>query len=266
MESEEPVETTPLSELQETFPATIRIAGIKIRDRGEIKKMGVGSTSLRVGDRVMLQVERDLTYGVVYQEPYPTPFIPPMRVMTSILRPATEAEGAAIAQHQRISREGMVYCRERAAALGLDMKMVEVYCSFRKRETTFVYTSEERIDFRQLVRDLARRFGGRIEMRHIGAREEARRLGGVDSCGLTLCCAAFLTDFRPVSVRKARGPDMTLNDSRLIGLCGRLKCCLMFEAQQEAAAKSGSSPPQLLINPTRQAEPSAVSHQQSARS
>jgi cell fate regulator YaaT (PSP1 superfamily) len=160
----------------------------------------------------------------------------------------------------------MVYCRERAAALGLDMKMVEVYCSFRKRETTFVYTSEERIDFRQLVRDLARRFGGRIEMRHIGAREEARRLGGVDSCGLTLCCAAFLTDFRPVSVRKARGPDMTLNDSRLIGLCGRLKCCLMFEAQQEAAAKSGSSPPQLLINPTRQAEPSAVSHQQSARS
>jgi cell fate regulator YaaT (PSP1 superfamily) len=248
------VELTPLSELQETFPATIRIAGIKIRDRGEVKKMGVGAASLCVGDRVMLEVERDLTYGVVYQEPYPTPFIPPMRVMTSILRPATEAEEAAIAQHQRIAREGMAYCRERAAALGLDMKMVEVYCSFRKRETTFVYTSEERVDFRQLVRDLARRFGGRIEMRHIGVRDEARRLGGVDSCGLTLCCAAFLTDFRPVSARKARGSDTTLSDSRLIGLCGRLKCCLMFEAQQEASAKAGGPPPRPLINPTRSTE------------
>lgn len=256
-----------LLELQETFPATIRIAGIKIRDRGEVKKMGVGEATLRAGDRVMLEVDRDLTYGVVYQEPYPTPFIPPMRVMTSILRPATEAETAVIARHQRISQEGMAYCRERAAALGLDLKMVEVCCSFRKRETTFVYTSEERIDFRQLVRDLARRFGGRIEMRHIGVREEAKRLGGVDSCGLTLCCTAFLTDFRPVSVRKARGYDVTANESRLIGLCGRLKCCLMFESQQEAAASADSgSPTQPLINPTRPTGPSAVTHQRSAKS
>lgn len=246
-----------LPELQDTCPATIRIAGIKIRDRGEIKKMEAGDTALRVGDRVMLELERDLTFGVVCQEPYPMPFIPPMRVMTSILRPATEAETAVIARHQRIAREGMAYCRERAAALGLDLKMVEVCCSFRKRETTFVYTSEERIDFRQLVRDLARRFGGRIEMRHIGVREEAKRLGGVDSCGLTLCCTAFLTDFRPVNVRKARGYDVTANENRLIGLCGRLKCCLMFESQQEAA---GAGPhPAPLLNPTRPSQPPAIS-------
>jgi len=257
----------PLSELQETFPATIRIAGIKIRDRGEVKKMGVGAASLRVGDRVMLEVERDLTYGVVYQEPYPTPFIPPMRVMTSILRPATEAEAAAIVQHQRTAREGMTYCRERAGALGLDMKLVEVYCSFRRRETTFVYTSEERIDFRQLVRDLARHFGGRIEMRHIGARDEARRLGGVDSCGLTLCCAAFLSDFRPVNVRKARSYDPSASESRLIGLCGRLKCCLMFEEMGGGASAAGQPPrPPALITPSRPTGTSAGGHQQSAGS
>lgn len=165
----------PLSELQETFPATIRIAGIKIRDRGEVKKMGVGAASLRIGDRVMLEVERDLTYGVVYQEPYSTPFIPPMRVMTSILRPATEAETAAIVQHQRTAREGMTHCRERAGALGLDMKLVEVYCSFRRRETTFVYTSEERIDFRQLVRILpaASAAGSRCDTSGSGRRRDA---------------------------------------------------------------------------------------------
>jgi cell fate regulator YaaT (PSP1 superfamily) len=243
-----------LPQYETPHPATVRIAGIKVRDRGEVKKMGVGEAALRVGDRVMLEVERDLTYGVVYQAPYPTPFIPPMRVMTSILRPATEAETAVIARHQRIAREGMAYCQERAAVLRLDMKMVEVYGSFRRRETTFVYTSEERIDFRQLVRDLARRFGGRIEMRHIGAREEARRLGGVDSCGLTLCCAAFLTDFRPVNVKKARSHDAPVNESRLIGLCGRLKCCLMFEAQETAPAAGGGLPSPTLINPTRLSE------------
>ena len=172
------------------------------------------------------------------------PFIPPMRVMKTILRKATASDTTVIARHQQIAKEGMAYCRERASVLGLDMKMVEVYCSFQRREITFVYTSEERVDFRQLVKDLARRFGGRIEMRHIGPREEARRLGGVDTCGLVLCCASFLTDFTPVSVRKARDLDPSLSETRLIGLCGRLKCCLMFEAQ-------GATPAlQPLIHPT----------------
>ncbi|MEW6544873.1 MAG: regulatory iron-sulfur-containing complex subunit RicT [Nitrospirota bacterium] len=253
-----------LAEMQETFPATIRIAGIKVRNRGDVKKMAVGDASLRAGDRVMLELGGDLTYGVVYSEPAPMPFIPPMRVMTTILRPATDADRTEIVRHERIAKEGMVYCRERAAALGLRMKMVEVYCSFQRRETTFVYAAEERVDFRQLVRDLARRFGGRIEMRHIGAREEAKRIGGVDSCGLTLCCSAFMTEFRPVSVKKARSQmqEGSLSESRLIGICGRLKCCLMFEEMQTQAGRMPASPP--LIKPNRPSQPPAVSRQQSA--
>ncbi len=249
--------TTVHHELSESsaYPATVRVATIKVRNRGEAKKMGVGDATLRVGDRVMLELGGEPTFGVVYTEPAATPFIPPMRVMTSILRPANAADLSAIAQHERVAREGMAYCRERAQALGLNLKMVEVYGSFARRETTFVYTSEERVDFRQLVKDLARRFGGRIEMRHIGAREEAKRIGGVDSCGLTLCCAAFMTDFKPVSVKKARGQyhDSTWNENRLIGICGRLKCCIMFEEMEARAAASGagrpSAPP--LITPTR---------------
>jgi len=244
---------TALQELNEAYPTTVRIAGVKIRGRGDVKKMGVADHSLRVGDRVMLEMDREPTYGVVYTDPAPTPFIPPMRVMKSILRPATEADQALIARHERMCHDALSFCRERAQALGLEMKMVEVYASFIRREITFVYTSEERIDFRQLVRDLARRFGGRIEMRHIGAREEAKRIGGVDSCGLTLCCSAFMTDFRPVSVKKARGrgQDISMNENRLIGICGRLKCCLMFEEMDARAAAAGqpSRPP--LITPTR---------------
>lgn len=244
---------------EETFPATIRIVGVKVRGRGEIKKLGAGEATLRVGNHVMLETDGDLTYGVVHTEPHSMPFIPPMRAMKSILRRATEAEEAAIARHERLGREGMVFCRERAAALGLEMKMVEVYGSFQRRETTFVYTSEERVDFRQLVKDLARRFGGRIEMRHIGAREEARRIGGVDSCGLTLCCAAFLTDFKPVSVKKARGHahDLAMSESRLIGICGRLKCCLVFEEMEGNAAAGARPSSPTLINPTRPSQPSA---------
>ena len=249
------------AELRETFPATLRIAGIKIRNRGEVKKVGVAETALRVGDRVMLDVDGEPTFGVVYTEPQNMPFYPPMRVMKTILRKANEEDLRGIERHERLAREGMAFCRERAAALRLQMKLVEVFCSFARREMTFIYTAPERIDFRQLVKELARRFGGRIEMLHIGEREEARRLGGVDSCGLVLCCAAFMTDFKPVSVKKAKAQGLPMDESRLIGVCGRLKCCLMFEMPETQTAKGGGPPGPALINPTRSPQASAITRQ-----
>ncbi len=234
-------------ELSQQYPVSVRLVGLKVRNRGELKKLGAGDACLRAGDRVMLESDGELTYGVVYQEPWPTPFIPPMRVMQCILRKATPDESAAIDRHERLSRDGVAYCRERAEALGLGMKLVEVYCSFQRRQMTFIYTADDRIDFRELVRDLARRFGGRIEMRQVGAREEARRLGGIDTCGLVLCCASFLTDVRPVTVKQARSLGLPVEDPRLLGVCGRLKCCLMFEAME---AQSDTPHRQTLIRPT----------------
>ncbi len=234
-------------QLEEEFPATVRVAGVKIRDRGEMKKVSAGDFTVQCGDRVMLEVDGELAYGVVYQESQVMPFIPPMRMMRNILRPAHEADLSLIRDHERVSKEGMVFCRERASALGLKMKVVEVYRLFQRRETRFIYTSEERVDFRQLVRDLARRFGGRIEMRHIGPREEAQRLGGVDSCGLVLCCTSFLTDLRPIKVKEARSQGLPMEESRLLGLCGRLKCCLVFENLEPRPSPSGPKPPQSLI-------------------
>ena len=238
-------------DIQESSPAAMRIAGIKVRDRGEVKKAGVGDAILTAGDRVILEMDGEPTYGVVCTEPQAMPFYPPMRVMKTILRKAAIEDLDTIERHERLAQEGMVFCRERIAAQGLQMKLVEVYCSFQRREMTFIYTAPERVDFRLLVRDLARRFGGRIEMLQIGEREEAKRLGGVDSCGLPLCCAAFMTDFKPVSVKKAKSQRLPMDESRLNGVCGRLKCCLMFELQEPQTATGGGPSALPLINPTR---------------
>ncbi len=219
-------------ELSIPYPSLVRLVSVKIRNRGEVKKMDAGDLSLRLGDPVIVEFEGDLTFAMVETIPYTVPFTPPMRMMKRVVRLPTAEERSIIQRHEQLAREGMSFCREQAATLGLRMKMVEVFAALDRRQITFVYTAEDRIDFRELVRILARRFHCRIEMRQIGVREEARRLGGVDTCGLTLCCTSFLTDFLPVSVKQARKLGVAVDDPKLLGLCGRLKCCLMFEAME----------------------------------
>lgn len=234
-------------ELAQPYPAFVRLIGVKIRNRGEVRKLNAGSVAASLGAPVILEHDGELTYGIVHTEPYSVPFSPPMRVMKSVLRVPTAEEHSIIRRQPSLSQEGLVFCREQSAALGLRMKMVEIYAALDRRQITFVYTADDRIDFRELVRILARRFHSRIEMRQIGAREEAKRLGGVDTCGLVLCCASFLTDFQPVSVKQARKLGMPVDDPKLLGVCGRLKCCLMFEAME---ATSQTIQPSRLISPS----------------
>lgn len=247
------MESLVAEELSKPYPASVRLVGVKIRDCGEVKKLDAAGAALRFGDRVLLEADGEMTYGVVYAEPYPTPFVPPMRVMKSILRKANQEEMSLIARLERLSQEATAYCRMKAAELKLKMKLVEVYGAMQRRQLTFVYTADERIDFRDLVRDLARRFGGRIEMRQVGAREEARRLGGIDTCGLVLCCASFLTEVKPVTVKQARNLGLPVEDPRLLGVCGRLKCCLMFEMMEAQGAASHQG--QGLITPAKAIPP-----------
>lgn len=215
--------------LSQSYPASVRLVEVKIRDCGEVKKLDAGSLCLHCGDRVLLEADGEVTYGVVYAEPTVMPFIPPMRVMKKVIRKANQEDAALIERLERLCREAKAYCRMKAAQLNLKLKLVEVYGALQRRQLTFVYTADERVDFRELVRDLARRYGGRIEMRQVGVREEARRLGGIDTCGLVLCCASFLTEVKPVTVKQARQLGLPVEDPRLLGVCGRLKCCLMFE-------------------------------------
>ena len=232
----------PDLEMTEPFPERIAVVGVKVRDRGEVKKSRTNDPTLRIGDLVMLELEDDCTFGKVYVEPQYFPFTPPMRVMKTTLRRATEDDEMAISRHQRLVKEVQEFCLERMPALGVHLKLVEIYGSFQRRALTITYTAESRVDFRQLVKDLARRFGSRIEMRQISTREEAARLSGVDTCGLILCCATFLTDFKPINPRGWRDdPSYSAIESHRIGVCGRLKCCLMFE--EEGWSLTRRSPP-----------------------
>ncbi len=237
------------TEPQQPIPSSISIVGVKVRNSGEVKKLGTAGVSLRKGDHVLLEADGEVTYGVVHAEPYSTPFIPPMRVMKSILRAPNAEELALIERLERLSQEAAAYCRTKAAELNLSLKLVEVYGAMHCRQLTFVYTADQRIDFRELVRDLARRFGGRIEMRQVSAREEAKRLGGIDTCGLVLCCASFLTDVKPVTAKQAKKLDLPIDDPRLLGVCGRLKCCLMFEMMDAQGKIAPQAQP--LITPTK---------------
>jgi cell fate regulator YaaT (PSP1 superfamily) len=236
-------------ELLRAYPTSVRLVGVKIRNRGEVKKLGATGAPLRNGDPVLIEVEGEVTYGVVYTEPYTTPFIPPMRAMKSILRKPDSEETALIGRLERLSQEAAAYCRAKATELNISLKLVEVYGAMHRRQLTFVYTADDRIDFRELVRDLAHRFGGRIEMRHVGVREEARRLGGIDTCGLVLCCATFLTDVKPISAKQAKKLELPIDDPRLLGVCGRLKCCLMFEMMDAQGKITPQA--QQLITPTK---------------
>lgn len=243
------MDVVPQEDLTTTYPHCVRLTGVKIRNRGEVKKLGAAGLPLRTGDPVLIEVEGELTYGIVYTEPYSTPFLPPMRAMKSVLRLPDPEERALIDRLEQLSQEASGYCRAKAVERGLHLKLVEVYGAISRRQLTVVYTADERIDFRELVRDLARRFGGRIEMRQVGVREEARRLGGIDTCGLVLCCASFLTDVKPITAKQARKLDLPIDDPRLLGVCGRLKCCLLFEmmdAQGRIAPQT-----QHLITPTK---------------
>jgi cell fate regulator YaaT (PSP1 superfamily) len=249
------MEPTLAEEFSHAYPKSIRLVGVKVRNRGEVKKMDSVGATLRTGDPVLIEVEGEVTYGIVYTEPYSTPFIPPMRAMKSILRKPTAEETALIARLERLSQEAATYCRMKATELGIHLKLVEVYGAMDRRQLTFVYTADDRIDFRELVRDLARHFGGRIEMRQVGVREEARRLGGIDTCGLVLCCASFLTDVKPISAKQAKTLELPIDDPRLLGVCGRLKCCLMFEMMDAQGRITPQT--QRLITPTRPNSPSS---------
>lgn len=231
----------------------VSVAEIKVRDRGVAKKVGARDFTLKAGDRVILEMNEEMTYGVVYGRPQRTPFIPPMRDMKTIIRKAAPEDLQTIVQHERLACEGMAYWRDLIDAYRLPMKAVEVVPAFDRPKITFMFTADERVDFRMVVKDLAGRFRTRIQMQQIGARDEAKHLGGLGLCGLVLCCASFLTEFKPVTMKMVRAQGLPLDDNKLLGLCGRLKCCLAYEYEEgfrsSRPSTSGENFP--LIQPER---------------
>ncbi len=208
------------------------VVGIRFKSGYKIYDFEVSEEEdIKVGDLVVVESDFGLSIGNVVKPKHFVEF--PERKLKKILRIATEQDIKTSQENKIIEKEAKVYCLERIMARGLQMKLIDVEATLDKRRIIFYFTADGRIDFRELVKDLASRYKTRIEMRQIGVREEAKYTGGIGICGRELCCKTFLTSFEPISIKMAKKQELVLNIGKLSGLCGRLMCCLRFEYEGE---------------------------------
>ncbi len=207
----------------------MRVTAVKFKEHGKIYVFEADGLDLRLHDWVIVETDRGLGLAWVVIEPWePEPEKVPGQ-LKRVVRKATRHDLERAQKLRAKEQRAQQVCKELIAKYGLGMKLVEVEALFEGNKMIFSFTAENRVDFRKLVRDLARRFHCKVEMRQIGVRNEAKILGGLGSCGRELCCKTFLTHFEPVSVRMAKDQNLSLNPLKISGLCGRLMCCLGYE-------------------------------------
>lgn len=217
-----------------------KVVGVRFSRGSKIYDFDAGLFVLKPGDHVIVDTEYGLALGEVTRVPRPQPEPPEGEQapeLKQVFRLATEEDLEQQAQNAGLEKEAYHYCQERITARKLDMNLVKVECLFDHSKMIFFFTAEGRLDFRELVRDMVGRLRTRVEMRQIGVRHEAKLLGGLGSCGREICCATFLKDFEPVSVKMAKEQNLSLNPTKISGLCGRLMCCLTYEFETYRALK-----------------------------
>jgi cell fate regulator YaaT (PSP1 superfamily) len=215
---------------------------VQVALRGTRKEFALNSRHLwlKLRDKVVVQAEHgEALATVVLKDPTLVGLKRPGNVTRQILRTATEEDLDREDQIHRREDEAFEYCRQRIAVRELKMDLAEVEAAFQGNRITFYFSADQRVDFRELVRDLASRFQTRIELRQIGVRDQAKRLDGCGPCGRPFCCSTWLKDFHPVTLKMAREQQLQLNPGKISGACGRLMCCLAYELQQyrDSAAK-----------------------------
>ena len=212
-----------------SLPEKVEIVGVNFREAGKIYYFSPESYKLNVGDKVIVETSRGVELGVVKVANKivdSSEIISPLKPVT---RPATEADMQHYEKNRAAEADAIAICQKKVEAHGLGMKLVGAEYTFDNSKLIFYFTCESRVDFRELVRDLASTFRTRIELRQIGIRDEAKMLGGIGVCGRKLCCANFLSDFVQVSIKMAKEQNFSLNSSKVSGACGRLMCCLRYE-------------------------------------
>lgn len=225
------------------------VAGVRFKPAGKVYYFDPGGLELPVNTGVIVETARGLEYGTVVVAPRDVPDDEVVQPLKQVIRCATAEDEQRLEQINERNRQMMEIARERIAAHGLAMHLVEVESTFDGSKIIFQFTAEQRIDFRELVRDLASRFRARIELRQIGVRDEAKLLGGIGMCGRELCCSTWMTEFMPVSIRMAKDQNLSLNPAKISGVCGRLLCCLRFELDPDARGKTRE---QLAAEPSEQ--------------
>ncbi|MEY8311174.1 stage 0 sporulation family protein [Oscillospiraceae bacterium 42-9] len=207
------------------------VIGVRFKSTGKVYYFDPGEEQLRRGDMAIVETARGVECGEVAmenREVRDSAIIQPLR---KLIRRATPEDLRQVEENHRKEKAAFKACEKRIAARGLEMKLVEVEYTFDNSKILFYFTADGRVDFRELVKDLAGLFRTRIELRQIGVRDEAKMLGGMGICGRPFCCGSFLAGFQPVSIKMAKEQGLSLNPVKISGACGRLMCCLKYEQE-----------------------------------
>lgn len=209
----------------------IKVVGIRFKPAGKIYYFDPDNIELTGEEKVIVETARGIECGQVMVKPKMVKEEEIVAPLKKIIRKATSVDLKQVEINKNKEKEAYKICLEKITEHGLPMKLVDVEYTFDANKIIFYFTADGRIDFRELVKDLAAIFRTRIELRQIGVRDEAKMLGGLGTCGRGLCCATFLGDFDPVSIRMAKEQNLSLNPTKISGICGRLMCCLKYESE-----------------------------------
>lgn len=213
-----------------------KVVDVQLLKYGKVQSFDTAGLNLNKGDRVLVASEHGLAFGIVCSEPRNGGTDKAVR---KVSRLAGGQDCEKFERYARLEREVYAFCYLKIKERSLPMCLVSVECLFDENKIMVYFTADGRVDFRELVKDLVGKFRTRIEMRQIGVRHQAKMVGGLGTCGRRLCCASFLTEFAPVSIKMAKEQNLALNPSKISGMCGRLMCCLNYEFPSYELAKKG---------------------------
>ncbi|WP_174615322.1 PSP1 domain-containing protein [Virgibacillus ihumii] len=215
----------------------IEVIGVRFKKAGKIYYFDPGDNNIEADKYVVVETVRGVEFGKVVITNKQVDEEDVVLPLKKVIRIADEKDKLTVAENQQHAERAFETCANKIAHHELDMNLVEVEYTFDRNKLIFYFTADGRVDFRNLVKDLASQFKTRIELRQIGVRDEAKMLGGIGPCGRMLCCSTFLGDFEPVSIKMAKDQNLSLNPAKISGLCGRLMCCLKYENDDYETAK-----------------------------
>ena len=221
---------------------TVTVVGVSFREAGKIYYFDPRRLNFSIGDKVIVETARGVEFGIIKQANKDIPSKEIISPLKPIIRRATAEDIEKNAQNRKAEEEAAEVCKKKIAQHKLNMDLTGVEYTFDNSKLIFYFTCESRVDFRELVKDLASTFRTRIELRQIGIRDEAKMMGGLGVCGRKYCCASFLSDFVQVSIKMAKEQNFSLNSAKVSGACGRLMCCLRYEHEtyEEAIRRTPS--------------------------
>lgn len=209
----------------------VKTVGVRFKKAGKIYYFDPDELDIKLEDNVIVETIRGIEFGEVVLGVREVPEDQIVAPLKKVLRIATEEDKKVYQENKNKEKDALAICLQKVQQHNLDMKLIDVEYTFDNNKIIFYFTADGRVDFRELVKDLASVFKTRIELRQIGVRDESKMIGGVGPCGRALCCSSFLGDFAPVSIKMAKEQSLSLNPAKISGICGRLMCCLKYEQE-----------------------------------